>query len=313
MSTSPATARPVTLAHLGQLLFLGAVWGGAFLFLRIASPEIGAVWTAEIRIVIGAVILLLIFGRRTLPLVRANPVAFTIAGAVFSAIPFTLIAIAVQTLPVGFGAIINASVPLFTAMLAIVWLGERLSMRMVVGLVIGVSAVVVLVGWSPLEANLATLVAVLAVLASAMAYAFGGIFVKRRLPGVGGTELATGQLAVGAVLLLPFAIASGTPGTPSPTVLAALIAVGTLSTALPWPIYMGLLRSTTPTIASSVTFVVPAFAIIWGALVLGESVGPSLIVGFGLIIVALVLVLGLGRDLFTIRVRIPHREPLPEA
>jgi drug/metabolite transporter (DMT)-like permease len=287
----------VTLAHLAQLLFLGVVWGGAFLFLRIASPAIGAVWTAEIRIIIGAVILLAIFGRRTLPLVRANPVAFAIAGAAFSAIPFTLIAIAVQTLPVGFGAIINASTPLFTAMLAVLWLGERLSMRMLVGLAIGVVAVVVLVGWSPLKADLATLVAVLAALGAALGYAFGGTFVKRRLPGVGGTELATGQLTVGALLLLPFAIASGTPGTPTPTAVAALIAVGTLSTALPWPIYMRLLRSTTPTIASSVTFVVPAFAITWGALVLGEPVGPSLIVGFGLIIVSLVLVLGLGRGI----------------
>ena len=172
-SLAPA-ARPVTLAHLAQLLFLGAVWGGAFLFLRIASPEVGAVWTAEIRIVIGAVILLAIFGRRTLPLVRTNLRAFAIAGAAFSAIPFTLIAIAVQTLPVGFGAIINASTPLFTAMLAVVWLGERLSVRMLVGLVIGVAAVVVLVGWSPLEANLATLVAVLAALGAALGYAFAG-------------------------------------------------------------------------------------------------------------------------------------------
>ncbi len=145
--------------------------------------------------------------------------------------------------------------------------------------------------------------AVVAALGAALGYAFGGTFVKRRLPGVGGTELATGQLAVGAVLLLPFAIASGAPGTPTPTAVAALIAVGTLSTALPWPIYMRLLHSTTPTIASSVTFVVPAFAITWGALVLGEPVGPSLIVGFGLIIVSLILVLGLGRGITAPKLR----------
>ena len=176
-----------------------------------------------------------------------------------------------------------------------VWLGDRLSARMLLGLGVGIAAVIVLVGWSPLEPDLATLVAVLAALGAALGYAFGGTFVKRRLPGVGGTELATGQLTAGAIILLPFALATGAPGTASPTAVVALLAVGTLSTALPWPIYMRLLRSTSPTIASSVTFVVPAFAITWGAIALGEPIGPELIVGFGMIIVSLVLVLGLGR------------------
>lgn len=308
MTASVAPDRPVTLAHLAQLLFLGAVWGGAFLFMHIASVEVGAVWTAEIRIAIGALILLAIFGRRTWPIARQNLLAFAIAGAAFSAIPFTLISIAVLTLPVGFGAILNASTPLFTALLGVIWLGDRLSARMLLGLGVGVAAVVVLVGWSPLEVDLATLVAVLAALGAAMGYAFGGTFVKRRLPGVGGTELATGQLTAGAIILLPFALASGAPGTPSPTAALSLLAVGTLSTALPWPIYMRLLRSTSPTIASSVTFVVPAFAITWGALVLGESIGPELVIGFGMIIVSLVLVLGLGRE----RLRLPHIGPWSE-
>ena len=176
-----------------------------------------------------------------------------------------------------------------------IWLGDRLSARMLLGLGIGIAAVIVLVGWSPLEPDLATLVAVLAALGAALGYAFGGTFVKRRLPGVGGTELATGQLTAGAIVLLPFALATGAPGTASPTAVVALLAAGTLSTALPWPIYMRLLRSTSPTIASSVTFVVPAFAITWGAIVLGQPIGPELIVGFGMIIVSLVLVLGLGR------------------
>ena len=123
---------------------------------------------------------------------------------------------------------------------------------------------------------------------------------KRALPGVGATELATGQLTAGALLLLPFALASGAPGVPSQDGVLALVFVGVLSTALPWPIYLRLLRSTTPTIASSVTFVVPAFAITWGAIVLGEPVGAELLAGFGLIIVSLVLVLGL-------RPRLPFR------
>lgn len=288
-----APSRPVTTAHLAQILFLGAVWGAAFLSLRIAAPEVGAVWAAEIRIAIGAAILLVLFGRRTWPLMRANPMGFIVAGAAFSAVPFTLIAISALTLPVGFGAVLNATTPLFTAALAVVWLRDRLAARTIAGILIGIAAVVVLVGWSPLDPTPATILAALASLGAAFAYAFGGTFVKRALPGVGATELATGQLTAGALLLLPFALASGAPGVPSQDGVLALVFVGVLSTALPWPIYLRLLRSTTPTIASSVTFVVPAFAITWGAIVLGEPVGAELLAGFGLIIVSLVLVLGL--------------------
>jgi drug/metabolite transporter (DMT)-like permease len=287
-------ARPVELHHLGQLIFLGAVWGAAFLFLRIAAPEVGAVWTAEIRIAIGALILLAIAGRRTWPIARANVKAITIAGAGFSAIPFTLIAVAALTLPVGVGAVLNASMPLFTAGLAIFWLGQRPTGRVILGLVIGIVAVVVLAGWSPLEPGPTTVVAVAAMLGAAFSYAFAGTYVKQRLAGVGGVELATGQLAAGAILLLPIAILSGPPGMPSVAGLVALLAVGTISTALPWPIYLRLLSSTTPTIASTVTFVVPAFAMTWGSIVLGEPIGIELLVGFGIIVVSLVLVLGLG-------------------
>ncbi len=291
----PLTAsRPVTTAHLAQILFLGAVWGAAFLSLRIAAPEVGAIWAAEIRIAIGAAILVVLFGRRSWPLMRANPLGFVVAGAVFSAVPFTLISISALALPVGFGAVLNATTPLFTAALAVVWLHDRLSFRTLMGIFVGVAAVVVLVGWSPLDPTPARILAAMASLGAAFAYAFGGTFVRRKLPQVGGTELATGQLTAGALLLLPFAIASGAPGVPSPDGVLALVFVGVLSTALPWPIYLRLLRSTTPTIASSVTFVVPAFAITWGAIVLGEPVGAELLIGFVLIIVSLVLVLGLS-------------------
>ena len=123
----PDRARSVSLAHLATLLFLGAVWGASFLFLRVAGSEVGPVWAPEFRITIGALVLVAIFGRRTWAAARPRLGTFLIAGAAFSAIPFSLIAIAVQTLPVGLGAILNASTPLFTALLGIVWLGDRLS------------------------------------------------------------------------------------------------------------------------------------------------------------------------------------------
>lgn len=300
--TAPAT-RSVSLSDMSLLVFLGAVWGGAFLFFRIAAPEVGPVWTAEIRLLIGAGVLLLVAGRRALPVVRGRVRDFAVVGAMFSAVPFSLLAFASLTLPAGFGALLNASTPLFTAMLGVAILGQRLSARMLSGLAAGVAAVFVLVGWTPLEVGPGLLAAVAAALAAAVSYAFAGTFVRRRLHGVGGLELATGQLTFGALVLLPFAIASGAPGVPSAAGVASLLGVGVVSTALAWPIFFRVLSRTTPTAASTVTFIVPAFAIAWGGLILGEPVGIELIAGFSLILVSLVLVLGLRPSLPSLAAR----------
>jgi drug/metabolite transporter (DMT)-like permease len=284
------TAGGVSLQDLGSLLFLGAVWGGAFLFLRIAAPQVGPLWAAEIRIGLAAIILLAIAGPRAYRALRGRFLRVAVVGAAFSAIPFSLIAFAALTLPAGFGALLNAATPIFTALVAAAWLGHRLTARAMIGMGIGVLAVLVLVGWSPLPLGPETLVAVVASLVASLSYAVAGTFIRRHLPGVSGIELATGQLTSGALLLLPFAVLSGSPGPVGTDGLLALIGVATLSTALAWPIFFRILSHTTPTVASTVTFIVPAFGITWGAIVLSESVGPELIAGFALVFVSLILV-----------------------
>ena len=294
MSTPvPTPTRSVSIADLGALLFLGAVWGGAFLAFRIAAPEVGPVWAAEARIGLAAAAMAALFGRRAWATFRGRLGAIVFTGAAFAAIPFALIAFAALTLPTAFGALLNASTPLFTALVGAVALGHRLSRRVVAGIAVGMTAVLVLVGWSPLPLGPGTLLAVAAALGAAVSYAVAGTFVRRKLPDVGGVELATGQLISAAIVLLPVAVLSGAPGTPSPTGVVALVGVALVSTALAWPVFFRVLSRTTPTAASTVTFIVPAFGIAWGALVLGEPVGPELIAGAGLILVSLVLVLGL--------------------
>jgi drug/metabolite transporter (DMT)-like permease len=287
--------RSLSLVDLGSLLFLGAVWGAAFLFLRVAAPQVGAVWAAEVRLAIGAAILIVVAGSSTLRVARGRITTFLVVGALFSAVPFILISYATLTLPAGFTALLNAATPLFTAAIAVAFLGNRISARVVAGLVVGVIAVVVLVGWSPLEPGPGTLLAVAAGLGAPASYAIAGNFVRARLSDVAPLQLATGMLVGGAIVALPVALLRGTPRAPHTDGLVSLVAVGTLSTALAWPIFFRVLRHTTPTAASTVTFVVPAFALAWGALVLGEHIGLSLVVGFGLILVSLLLVLGIVR------------------
>src|SRR6478672_13866693 len=142
-STSPGR-RTLSIVDFGSLLFLGAVWGAAFLFLRIASPEVGPAWAAEIRLVIGAGVLLVVAGRATWRVAQGRMASFLVVGALFSAVPFTLIAIATITLPAGFTALLNAATPLFTAAIAVGFMGQRMSRRVLAGLGVGVFAVIVL-------------------------------------------------------------------------------------------------------------------------------------------------------------------------
>src|SRR3954463_15373261 len=102
MENASPTRRQLSVIDLSSLLFLGAVWGAAFLFLRIAAPEVGPAWAAEIRLAIGASVLLVVAGRQTLRVARGRLASFVIVGALFSAVPFTLIAVATVTLPAGF-------------------------------------------------------------------------------------------------------------------------------------------------------------------------------------------------------------------
>lgn len=250
----------------------------------------GPLWAAEIRIGLAAIILIAIAGPRAYRALHGRFLRVAVVGAAFSAIPFSLIAFAALTLLAGFGALLNAATPIFTALVAAAWLGHRLTGRAMAGMGIGVLAVLVLVGWSPLPLGPETFFAVAVSLVASLSYAVGGTFIRRHLPGVSGIELATGQLTSGALLLLPFAVLSGPPGAVGTDGLIALIGVATLSTALAWPIFFRVLSHTTPTVASTVTFIVPAFGITWGAIVLSESVGPELIAGFALVFVSLVLV-----------------------
>ena len=269
--------------------------------MRIASPEVGPAWAAEIRLAIGAAALLVVAGPATWRVAQGRMVSFAVVGALFSAVPFTLIAIATVTLPAGFTALLNAATPLFTAAIAVGFMGQRISLRLAAGLAVGVVAVILLVGWSPLEPGATAALAIAAGLGAPASYAVAGNLVRARLSDVPPVELATGMLTAGAVIALPVAVVSGAPGTPAVDGIVSLVGVGILSTAVAWPIFFRVLRRTTPTAASTVTFVVPAFALTWGSILLAEPVGAGLLAGFALILVSLVLVLGLGP-----RIRLPR-------
>jgi drug/metabolite transporter (DMT)-like permease len=290
---SRTSSNAVSSLDLGLLLYLGAVWGGAFLFFRVAAPEVGPVWTAELRVLIAGLVLAAFTRRAGWQTARANLVPIAVVGLTFSAIPFTLLAFATLTLPASLASVLMATTPLFTALVAAVWLRQGPAPTVAVGLGIGFGAVVLLVGGAPIELSPAVLVAVAAGLGAAFSYAIAGTYVRRRASHIAPLHLATGQLVAAAILLLPVAVASGPLAVPSPAAAGSLVAMAVVSTAIAWPVYFRIAHRTSPTAASSSTFIVPMFGMLWGGLVLGEAIGPELIGGFGLVLASLVLVLRL--------------------
>jgi hypothetical protein len=219
-------------------------------------------------------------------------IAFTIVGTTFAAIPFTCIAFASLTLPTGFTALLNAATPLFTAALGVVVLRQALSGRMIAGLADrrgrGARARRLVAPRSdPGDAHRGR-----RGLGAPASYAVAGTYVRARLSDVPGVELATGMLLMGALVTLPVAVLTGARHADDGRHHVAgrgrsRLDGARLARVLPRP------ARSTPTVASTVTFIVPVFAAAWGALVLGEAVGLELVAAFGLVLVSLLLVLGL--------------------
>jgi drug/metabolite transporter (DMT)-like permease len=166
------------------LVLLGALWGGGFLFTRMAVPAFGPLALVDLRVLIAGVVLLLwVIARGELPPFWRRWREYLVLGALNVALPFTLIAWAALTLSASLGSILIATVPLFTAPIAALQLNERVSGRQAIGLIVGFIGVAILVGLRPLSFTPAFAMAVCALLGAAALYAIGGVYTAWRFTG----------------------------------------------------------------------------------------------------------------------------------
>lgn len=309
---SLAYGAPMTRRNLLILFFLGAMFGASFLYMRIAAPEVGPWVVAFARVGIAAVALALVARRPGLAGVAREWRALFLLGAVNTALPFGMYAFAETTITASLAAILNALAPMTMAIAGAIWLAQPLTGRKLVGIVLGVTGVATVVGLGPLTLDGPTLVAIGACLVAVTGYALGFTYARRRLPHVDPITISLGQLIGAALVLAPGAILTRPVTAPSVDAIAALVALALFSTALAWPLLFRLVAAIGPTASSTVTFLAPAFGIAWGAIVLGEPVGASLLIGAALILTSVGLVVGLaprvgiGRivdTLWTIRAR----------
>ena len=280
---------------LGALLLLSALWGASFIFIRVAVPALGPFVLVELRVGLAAVALALcaaILGR--LPKLRGRWRQFALLGAVNVAIPFSLISAAEINLTASLAAILNSTTVMFTAVVAAVWMGDDLTARKVVGVMLGIVGVAVLVGWDPIVMNWVVVLSVGAMLAASLAYALGSVYAKRTFAGSPPLAIAIGQLTAAATLMLPLAAVSAPEQSPSTIVVLSVLGLALPSTAVAYMLYFRLIANVGPTSTSTVTLLVPLFGLLFGVVLLDEPVGVGTLAGLVLILSSVTLITGLG-------------------
>lgn len=251
-----------------ELTVLGAVWGASFLFMRVAADDFGPVPLVELRLALGSLVLLpfLWRGRASFPL-RLWP-KLAVIGLINSAVPFILFAWAAQRAPAGVGAIANAMTVLFTALVGFLFFGERIGMRRASALLVGFVGVVVLA--SGKIAGLSVGWAVVAGASASFLYGVGINLVRRHLGGLPAAGVASATLGAGALLVLPFALATWPTGPVPAASWWSAAALGVLCTGFAFVLYYRLIARIGANRASTVTYLVPLFGVGWAWMLLGE-------------------------------------------
>lgn len=276
-----------------ELLVLAAVWGASFLFMRVAAPELGPVPLAALRVGIASLCLVPIALLRSRGALRGRLVPVAVIGAINSAIPFCLLSYATLSVTAGLASILNATSPLWGALVAHVWLRDRLTPARVAGLVLGLAGVVILVWGRASFRPGGSGLAVIAALAATASYGVAASYTKRRVAGVNPLALAAGSQLAATLLLAPAAMLLWPAQPISARAWAAVLGLGVACTAFAYVLYFRLIAHVGPARAIAVTFLIPPFAIAWGGLLLGEPLTARMIAGACVVLAGTALTVGL--------------------
>ncbi|GKQ58557.1 multidrug DMT transporter permease [Sphaerotilus sp. FB-3] len=276
-----------------DLTLLAALWGGSFLFMRYAVPDFGVVPLIWLRVALASVCLLpLLLLKRQFGALRQQAGALTVMSLFNSGLPFLLIAWATLSITAGLASIMNAMTPVFTALIGALWLGDRLDGRRGLGLLLGLAGVALLAadkadfrpggsGW-----------AIVAMLLATACYGFAANHTRRYLQGVPALVNATGTQLVSALVLLPPALWSWPERMPGLGPWLATLVLGVACSALAYLLFFRLIARVGASRAVTVTFLVPVFGTLWGALFLGEPVTASMLAGGAVVLLGTGLATG---------------------
>jgi len=291
-----------------MLFLLAAVWGASYLFIKVAVDEIEPAPMMAVRTLLAAAVLVgyLVWRlgwTRTRADLRAAWRHCLVLGVVNAALPFWLIAWGEQHIDSGLAAVVQASVPIFNALILLrVIPHERLSGTRAAGLAVGLVGVAVVTGIHP-DGGWWAIAGGLAVVASSLSYASAGVYGQLAVSDTAGPVLATGSMLAGGLILLPFALFQLPERAPGWESTSSLLALTLLGTALAQLILFRMLALHGSARLSLVTYLMPGFALLYGALILDEEIGLATVGGLALILGGVALASG--------AVRLPRRGVAP--
>jgi drug/metabolite transporter (DMT)-like permease len=285
-------------ADIAELIALAAIWGASFLFMRIAVPEFGPLALTALRVGGATLCLLpLVLWQGQIGTMRSHWRAIAIVGLFNSALPFVLFSIAALAINAGLSSIFNATAPLWGALVAWLWLHDKLSASRVLGLFIGFVGVVFL-AWDKAsfkagEHGVSAGLAIGACLLATLSYGFAANYTKQRLVGVPPLAVAAGSQAAASVVLLLPALWQMPRALPGASAWGSVVVLAALCTAVAYLLYFRLIAHLGAPRAITVTYLIPVFAVLWGALWLREEITLSMAAGCAVILVGTALASGL--------------------
>lgn len=291
------------------LMILAALWGGSFLFMRVAVPEFGPLSLIALRAGIAALFLIpvmLIRKRGHIQQIKPNLTALSIVALFNIALPFVLLAYALLHVTSGVGSVLNATTPMFGALIGWLWLRQALSNSAMLGLFLGFIGVFILVDVKLSANNAGILLPIAGALVATASYGFAVNYTRETLQGVESLVIATATQTIATLMLLPLAIIYWPEQSPSLTAWINVIALGILSTGIAFILYFYLLKQIGAVRLTTVTFYIPIFGIGFGALLLDEQIGLQMLMGAAVIVIGTMLTSGVWK------IRRLERESLTE-
>ncbi|MEP6501945.1 MAG: DMT family transporter [Betaproteobacteria bacterium] len=279
-------------ASLVRLVTLSAIWGASFLFMRMGAPVLGPTVLIACRVLLAALFLALVGAVLRKPLhLRQNGVHYLVLGLFNSALPFLLFAFAARTLSASLLSILNATAPIWGAVIGALWTRTRLGALPALGLALGVAGVALLVGFDPSTLRPGAPLAIALALGAAFSYGIATHYAKSAKK-VEPFANAHGSMWASTLLIAPALPFAPAPAMPSLAIALAVLALGVVCSGVAYLLYFRLIADIGAASALTVTFLVPVFGVLWGHLILAEPLGWNTLVGALVVIVGTALVTG---------------------
>jgi len=270
-----------------RLISLAALWGGSFIFMRIASPVIGAINTAFLRVFFGFIgLALILLVLRKAYVFNGKFRSTLLLGAVNSGLPFFMYGIAAKLIPAGYSAILNATTPLMGAIIGFIFFQEKMPLRKWFGVMLGLLGIGLITAFEDANSTSGAIAGVIACLVATTCYGAAGFLTRRWIADRGGLDpklIAFGSQVGASIFLFPFFCGSIVTGPAIDWMRAdvwlSVVAVGFVCTSFAYILYFRLIADIGPLRSLTVTFLIPPFGVLWGYLILGETITLGFIIG----------------------------------